>query len=83
MLSMAIVGTDVRAGALGWASVVDPGSYRVHIWLARSAASHARCGPVRSHAGAANALYPSAPEPRRLLARCGISVARPRTWPGR
>ena len=83
LASMAIVGTGVRTGALGWAAAVDPGAYRVHLWLARNAASHGRCGSVSTHAAAANLLFPSAPEPRRLLGRCGVSVPRPETRPGR
>jgi hypothetical protein len=35
-----------------------------------------RCDLVREHAAAAQALYPHAPEPRRLLASCRRSGTR-------
>jgi hypothetical protein len=53
------------------AATLDPGSYRIHLRLAQSEARRGRCAGVREHAGRASALFPSAPEPRRLLAACG------------
>ena len=38
---------------------------------AEAYARRGRCKNLRIHASAARALYPNAPEPKRLLARCG------------
>lgn len=59
-----------RLAAMERAARLDPGSYRIHIRIAEAAARRGRCEGVREHARAAGALFPSAPEPRRLLARC-------------
>ena len=48
----------------------DPGSYRINMRLAQTYASRGDCKRIREYAGAARELYPSAPEPRRLLRRC-------------
>ena len=63
-------------GAVAAAARVDPGNYRIQMRLAESARSRGRCDLVRAHAGAAQALYPHAPQPRRLLARCARSAGR-------
>ncbi|MDE3173560.1 MAG: O-antigen ligase family protein [Gemmatimonadota bacterium] len=54
----------------------DPGSYRIQLALAEAAQERGRCDLVRVHAGAARALFPDAPIPRRLLAGCGWSAPR-------
>lgn len=58
------------------AARTDPGSYRIQLRLAESYAHGRSCGRVRLHAGAAHALYPNAPEPRRLLADCRRTESR-------
>jgi len=57
--------------ALEMAARLDPGSYRIRIRLAQAYAEERSCNRVRQQASAARALYPSAPEPRRLLVGCG------------
>lgn len=74
-IAMGIVNDDAERGALERAALADPGSYRIQLWLARGDARRGRCRDVRAHAGRALALFPSAREPRQLLARCGITVA--------
>ena len=54
------------------AALFDPGSYRIHIRLAQSYAARGDCKRVRQYAGTARELYPNAPEPKRLLRRCGV-----------
>jgi O-antigen ligase len=49
----------------------DPGSYRIRMRLAQAYAETRLCNRARPQAMAARALYPSAPEPRRLLITCG------------
>jgi hypothetical protein len=52
------------------AARLDPGSYRIQIRLAQEYAEEHSCNRVKQHAGAARALFPAAPEPRRLLVVC-------------
>jgi O-antigen ligase len=59
-----------RPTAIARAATLDPGSYRIHLRLAELAAARRRCADVRRHAEAAAELLPSAPAPKRLLARC-------------
>jgi hypothetical protein len=74
--AMALSDEGATRAAIARAAMADPGSYRLRLWLARGDANRNRCKGVREHGGAANALFPSAPEPRRLLARCGVTVRR-------
>jgi O-antigen ligase len=53
------------------AALFDPGSYRIAMRVAQGYAARGDCAHVRQYAGAAREMYPSAPEPRRLLRRCG------------
>jgi O-antigen ligase len=69
--AMAIFSASTRMTELERASTRDPGSYRMHLRLAESYARRGSCARVRVHAGAAHALLPNAPQPKRLLARCG------------
>jgi len=55
----------------------DPGSYRIQIRLAEVYAARGRCDMVRRYGQNARELYPAAPEPRRLLRRCGVRERRP------
>jgi Tfp pilus assembly protein PilF len=63
--------TSTRLASLDHASSFDPGSYRIHVRLATSYLSRGECARARPHARAARALFPSAAEPRRVLASCG------------
>jgi O-antigen ligase len=63
--------TSTRLASLDHASSFDPGSYRIHARLAASYLSRGDCARARPHARAARALFPSAVEPRRVLASCG------------
>jgi O-antigen ligase len=76
-LSMELVERDGRTAAIERAASLDPGSYPILMKLATLDARRARCDAVRERAGAAHALYPAAPAPRRLLAACGVKT-RPR-----
>lgn len=67
---------DFEHGALAAAAREDPGSYRIQMRLADDAAARGRCDLVRVHAGAARALYPYAPAPKRLLGTCLRSAPR-------
>ncbi|HEX6964396.1 MAG TPA: O-antigen ligase family protein [Gemmatimonadaceae bacterium] len=69
--AMSIASSSGRLATIERAARADPGSYRLHMQLAESYARHGACGSARRHASAARALYPHAPEPRRLLAACG------------
>ena len=53
------------------AALFDPGSYRINMRLAESYAGKADCKHVLEYAGAARELYPNAPQPKRLMRRCG------------
>lgn len=61
---------NYERGATATAAREDPGSYRIQMRLADAAQARGRCDLVRAHAGAAQALYPHAPQPRRMLAAC-------------
>ena len=69
--AMSIVSTSSRTSRLESASSLDPGSYRIHLRLAEGYLRRGSCSRVRVHAGAARALFPNAPRPKRLLAQCG------------
>ncbi|MGH7648461.1 MAG: O-antigen ligase family protein, partial [Gemmatimonadaceae bacterium] len=73
-LSMELVERDGRIAAIERAASLDPGSYPILMKLATLDARRARCDAVRERAGAAHALYPAAPAPRRLLAACGVKT---------
>jgi hypothetical protein len=68
--AMSIFSTTSRPSQLERASTLDPGSYRIHVRLADGYARRGSCARVRSHADAARQLFPSAPQPRRLLREC-------------
>ena len=73
--SMALFSTG-RATNIALAGKLDPGSYRVRLRLAELAARRGQCAVVRTHAGAARSMFPSAAAPRRLLAGCPEPRAR-------
>jgi O-antigen ligase len=64
--SMGIYANSESRSDLEVASKLDPGSYRVHLRLARQGPRAARC----RHAVAAHHLYPHAAEGRRRAGRC-------------
>jgi hypothetical protein len=53
------------------AARLDPGSYRIRMFLAQRYFAKGECPRVLEHARAANRLYPSAPRPQRLIRACG------------
>ena len=69
--AMSLFSTTSRVAALEQASTRDPGSYRIHVRLAEGYLRRGSCKRAVAHAGAARALMPNAPQPRRLLASCG------------
>jgi O-antigen ligase len=69
--AMSIFSTTSRVTRLEDASAADPGSYRIHVRLAEGYLRRGSCKRAIAHAGAARALYPNAPQPRRILAACG------------
>jgi O-antigen ligase len=75
--AMTVYNPDGRVADMTQAARYDPGSYRVQIRLAEVYAGRGRCDLVRRHAQNARELYPAAPEPRRLLRRCGVRERRP------
>jgi O-antigen ligase len=68
--AMGVFESSTRASGVERAAALDPGSFRIHVRLAEAYARRGSCKNVRIHASAARALYPNAPEPKRLLARC-------------
>jgi hypothetical protein len=56
------------------AATFDPGSYRIQLRLATRSKQRGRCSGVRTHAAAAHALFPDAPQPARLLRSCGVRI---------
>ena len=69
-VAMGIANDETSAGPLEIAARVDPGSYRVQVRVAEADERRGHCGAVIAHATAAKKLFPSAPAPRHLLARC-------------
>jgi O-antigen ligase len=72
--AMAVYSHARGSGGFEQAARLDPGNYRIRMRLATAYAERGRCRQVRAHAGAAHDLFPSAPEPRRLLRACGAAV---------
>jgi hypothetical protein len=69
--AMGVFEASERASGVERAAALDPGSFRIQLRLAEAYARRGSCKNVRIHASAAHALFPNAPEPKRLLARCG------------
>jgi O-antigen ligase len=63
--------TTPKMSILERASLLDPGSYRIHIRLAQGYRVRGDCPHLIAHARAAHRLFPNATEPRRELAACG------------
>jgi hypothetical protein len=84
---LAVIRSTLQVGAMGLyasapqtpagdrrlvlAADLDPGSYRIQMRLADLYLQERACGRARVHAKAAQALFPSAPAPRHVLAGCG------------
>jgi len=69
-VAMAIANDETSAAPLEIAARVDPGSYRIQVRVAEADERRGHCAAVITHATAARKLFPSAPAPRHLLARC-------------
>ena len=69
LTAMGLYSAAPNRRALSIASLIDPGSYRVHVRLARSGSGLKRTSRCE-HALAARALYPSASEARGLSRGC-------------
>jgi hypothetical protein len=74
--AMSVYESDGRITTAARAARLDPGSYRIQMRLAEVYAHRGRCDRVVRYAGRARALFPSAPEPRRLLAECRVRERR-------
>lgn len=67
LVGMGIYASGTNSARLERAVRIDPGSYRLHLRLARTGSRRTRC----RHARAAHALFPRAEAARRLSGRCG------------
>jgi O-antigen ligase len=70
LIAMDTYGDGTHVAAVEAAARWDPGSYRIQERLAEVDLRRGHCGPARSRAERARRLFPSAPEPRRVLASC-------------
>ena len=70
--AMDLFSSSSRASVVEAASKLDPGSYRVHVRLARAYVDRGSCTRAKPHARAARALFPNADEPKALLSECGL-----------
>ena len=68
--AMAVYESSTRGSRVERAAALDPGSYRIHMRLAEAYARRGGCRNARPHAAAAQALFPNAAAPKRLLASC-------------
>ncbi|MGH7579161.1 MAG: hypothetical protein ACREM9_03250, partial [Gemmatimonadales bacterium] len=66
-----VVASGGRREAMEAAARLDPGSYRIHIRLARQWRAAGRCDRARPHAERATRLFPNHPAPRAVLRACG------------
>ena len=65
-----------RLATMERAARYDPGAYRIRMRLGEAYASRGECGKAAPHARAANGMFPNAADPKALLRRCGLKVAR-------
>jgi O-antigen ligase len=71
VLAMAVYSdSPKRAATIARAARMDPGSYRLRMRAAQSAANRGQCRTAIQHAEAARDLYPNAPGPKAILRRC-------------
>jgi hypothetical protein len=71
LAAMSIFSNTSRATELERASLLDRGSYRIHLRLAEGYLRRGSCRRAVPHASAAQELYPNAAQPKRQLAACG------------
>lgn len=71
LAAMATVSASTRVASLAEAARFDPGNYRIRVRAAQGYLSRGDCVHAKAEARAARALFPSAAEPRRILAACG------------
>ena len=71
LAAMATFNASTRVVSLADAARLDPGSYRIRLRLAQSYLARGDCARARTEARAARALFPSAAEPKHVLAACG------------
>jgi O-antigen ligase len=71
LAAITIAGTSTRSASLENASTLDPGSYRIHVRVAKLFIARGDCRLAFHHSMAARELFPNAGEPRRLLRVCG------------
>ncbi len=70
LMAMSVYATSTQRWVLERASTLDPGSYRIRVRLGQLYQRRGDCPRARRHASAAQALFPSAPAPKRTLAAC-------------
>ncbi|HEU4648776.1 MAG TPA: O-antigen ligase family protein [Gemmatimonadales bacterium] len=70
LVAMGIYDGATKPATLEWATLIDPGSYRMHMLLGFAARERGRCDQVRLHGEAARGLFPNHSAPKRLLAAC-------------
>jgi O-antigen ligase len=71
LAAMSVVNASSRTSLLERASAFDPGSYRIHMRLANAYIARGDCRVAFHHYMSANAMFPNAGEPKRMIARCG------------
>jgi O-Antigen ligase len=69
--AITVASTSTKTDALARATLLDPGNYRLRTRLAEAYLGRGDCAHARSQARAARDLFPSAAEPKRVLAQCG------------
>jgi hypothetical protein len=76
MQAMAIYHGASRLSTVERAAFYDPGSYRIQMRLADGYAGRGDCSKAVPHARRANGMFPNASDPKAVLRRCGVKVAR-------
>jgi F0F1-type ATP synthase assembly protein I len=71
LAAIAAFSANTHIATIERAANLDPGSYRIHLKLAEAYVARGECARARPQARAARALFPSAAEPKRVLAECG------------
>ena len=69
--AIAVSSTSTRTADQARAALLDPGSYRLRTKVAQAYLARGDCGRARPQARAARDLFPTAVEPKRVLAQCG------------
>ena len=70
LIAMDLYTAATRTSTLVRAARMDPGNYRLRLRAAEGYYNQGQCKGVIEQAGAAHALFPNAPAPKRLLANC-------------